>query len=49
MPTILIILTIATCYAGPYVGEPLYCGGVYADTTTPWVALPLSEHGVSWE
>jgi len=40
-----IIVGVATVYAGQYVGQPLYCGGVYAETTEPWVALP---YGGDW-
>ena len=43
----LIALTgIATAYAGPYVGGPLYCGGVYDLQAAPWIALPT---GGAWE
>ena len=40
------VLTVATWYAGVYVGRGLYCGGVYAETTEPWVALPIQD--ASW-
>jgi hypothetical protein len=40
-------LVVATWYAGVYVGQPLYCGGVYAETTEPWVALPIQDK--SWQ
>jgi len=33
-------LVAITVYAGPYVGEPLFCGGVYDEMTAPWVAMP---------
>lgn len=42
----MIPLAVATWYAGVYVGGPLYCGGVYAETTEPWVALPIQDK--SW-
>lgn len=40
------ITIVATWYAGPYIGQPLYCGGVYAETIEPWVALPIQDE--SW-
>ena len=39
MKTALALVAI-TVYAGPYVGEPLFCGGVYDEMTAPWVAMP---------
>lgn len=39
----MIPLVIATVYAGQYIGQPLYCGGVYAETTEPWVALRIQD------
>jgi hypothetical protein len=36
-------LVVATWYAGVYVGRDLYCGGVYAETTQSWVALPIQD------
>ena len=48
-----IILLVATVYSGPYVGQPLYCdrgeGLIYDEAAAPWVALPVSEHGITWE
>ena len=41
MDTLTALLTMATWYGGAYVGQPLYCGGVYTDTNAPWVALPF--------
>lgn len=38
-----------TVYAGPYVNQPLYCGGVYTTTTAPWVAMPIRDYGITWE
>jgi len=40
-----IIVGMATVYAGPYVGQPLYCSTpdaplYYAETTVPWAAFP---------
>jgi hypothetical protein len=39
---------MATAYAGPFVGQPLYCdrgdGLIYDESTTPWVALDVSEY-----
>ena len=43
----MIPLLVATWYAGAYVGQPLYCGGTYAETTAPWVALPIQDK--TWE
>jgi hypothetical protein len=44
---ILLLAIAATRYDHPYVGRPLYCdrgqGLVYAETTTPWVALDVTE------
>ena len=48
--TNVLILThvMATAYAGPYVGQPLYCdrgdGLIYDQDTTPWVALDITEY-----
>ena len=43
-------ITIAlTIYAGPYVGQPLFCGGYYDDASPPWVAMPYRDLGVTWE
>jgi len=46
--TALAVLAI-TWYAGEYVGQPLFCGGIYTDTTGPWFALPISTHGIDWQ
>ena len=27
----------------------LYCGEFVSDQTEPWFALPVSEHGITWE
>lgn len=47
------VLLVVTVYAGPYVGQPLYCdqgqGLAYDDAAPAWVALPVSEHGISWQ
>jgi hypothetical protein len=48
MRILLVALTIATWYTGP-AGAPLFCGGVYADTTAPWVALPVETWGEEWQ
>ena len=37
-------LVVATWYAGIYVGGPLYCGGTYAESTAPWVAVDVSAY-----
>jgi hypothetical protein len=42
-------LVVATWYAGVYVGQPLYCGGVYAETTEPWVALSIEADWQCWD
>lgn len=36
------LLVAITVYAGPYVGQPLYCGGTYTTSTPAWVAMPDS-------
>jgi hypothetical protein len=46
MQTLELLLVVATWYQGPYVNQPLYCGGTYAESTAPWVALP---YGGEWE
>ena len=43
----MIPLLVATWYAGAYVGQPLYCGGIYDESTEPWVALPIQDE--TWE
>ena len=40
----LILVGAITWYAGPYVGEPLRCGGIY-DTTHEWIAVDLDALG----
>jgi len=47
--SLIALVGIATAYAGPYIGQPLYCGGVYDVQAEPWIALPISELGYSWE
>lgn len=42
MNVAVLVLLAITVYAGPYVGEPLYCGGFYDETTAPWAAMPES-------
>ena len=44
MKTALILLGVATWYAGPYVGGPLYCGGTYALSEAAWVAVDVTEY-----
>lgn len=39
----MMVIAVATWYAGVYVGRDLYCGGVYAETTDPWIALPIQD------
>jgi len=40
-----LLLAVATIYAGLYVGQPLYCGGVYdLSEMEPWVAQPVSAY-----
>jgi len=41
-----LVAGIATAYAGPYIGGPLYCGGTYDLGADPWIALPV---GGDWE
>ena len=47
MTALLIAGVMATTYAGPFVGQPLYCdcgqGLTYSQHTTPWVALDVTE------
>lgn len=47
------VLIVATIYAGQYVGQPLYCdqgqGLIYADSTVPWVALPVDADWQCWD
>jgi hypothetical protein len=40
----LILIGVLTFYAGPYVGQPLRCGGVY-DTTHAWIAVDIDALG----
>jgi len=49
MPALAVIVGIATVYAGPYVGGPLYCARPghqvrYDQSTTPWVAVDVREY-----
>lgn len=48
-----VAMRMATVYGESYVGRPLFCdrgqGLVYGDATEPWVALPVSEYGITWE
>jgi hypothetical protein len=48
MQTLLAIATVATCYTGQYVDQPLAFGGIYTYTAEPWVAMPESQLGVTW-
>ena len=45
--TRILLIVVATWYTG--VGQPLFCGGTYADTTAPWVALPFETYGDEWQ
>ena len=49
METLALVAGVATWYAGAYVDQPLYCGGVYTDTTAPWIALPSQDYGDTWQ
>ena len=40
------LVGIATVYAEPYIGQPLYCGGLYDVDMSPWIALPV---GTDWQ
>jgi hypothetical protein len=40
----LILIGVLTFYAGPYVGQPLRCGGTY-DTTHAWIAVDIDALG----
>lgn len=46
--TVLVVATVATCYGGHFVGQPLRFGEIYSEATEPWVALPVSQLGVTW-
>ena len=42
-------LIIATMYAGPFIGQPLYCSTpqnplTYSPSTPPWIALPVEDY-----
>ncbi len=39
----LILVGAISWYAGPYVGEPLRCGGTY-DTTHAWIAIDIDAY-----
>jgi len=44
--TITVLVGMATMYtSAQHAGQPLFCGGTFADTTAPWVALPISQFG----
>ena len=46
MDAITVLVGMATVYlTEAHAGNPLLCGGVFADTTAPWVALPISQFG----
>lgn len=38
-------LLVATVYAGQYVGQETFCGGVYGDG----IALPVETYGTDWQ
>ena len=39
----IVLVGCLTWYFGPYVGEPLRCGGVY-DTTHTWIAVDIDRY-----
>jgi hypothetical protein len=43
--TFWILTGVATWYAGPFVGQPLYCGGTYTTDAEPWVAVNVEMVG----
>jgi len=51
----LILVGVATWYAGPYVGQPLYCNGpthgnlMYDSSTEPWLAMDPYYYEMGWE
>jgi len=48
--TIRVITAIATMYtSAQHAGQPLFCGGTFADTTAPWVALPFEQYNDAWQ
>lgn len=57
IPALVAQYTVAgalTVYAEPYVGRPLFCSTpevplYYAPTTSPWVALPFRDYGITWQ
>lgn len=54
---ILIVMGVGTWYAGPYVGEPLYCDGrigssgslMYDAATPPWLAMDPYYYDQGWK
>lgn len=46
---LVVLVGVATAYAGPYVGQERFCGGLYELDADPWVALNVSGHGDYWE
>lgn len=38
---VLALVGVLTFYAGPYVGQPLRCGGTYSETSGAWIAVDL--------
>ena len=47
MIRVLILIGCLTWYAGPYVDEPLRCGGVY-DDSHEWIAVDI-DHYSEWQ
>jgi len=49
----LILVGVATWYAGPYVGQPLYCDAgqdlTYDTATSPWLAMDPYYYEQGWE
>ncbi len=43
----LVLFGCITWYAGPFIGQPLRCGGIY-DTSRDWIALDL-DYLDGWE
>jgi len=48
LATLTFLSGVATIYAGPYIGQPLYCdrgqGWIYQVDAKPWIALDVGEY-----
>ena len=43
-----VLLGLATAYTATP-AAPLFCGGTFATTSAPFVALPVAYHGTGWQ